>query len=206
MSPPELGQPEASNASARFVGLLTADTESDKLLTVRSLSTADDRRVEIEAVAVEVFSARGFYATTTTEVATAAGISQSYLYKLYPDKTSLFVAALDHGSDRLATLLSQRLKANSDAQRALGSVVDEIADDWSLLRFLIHAICASTEPAIREAVQRCYAKQFQVIRDGSSLDDEAIRRYFADSLLLNAMRSVGATELKAPWARALARL
>jgi AcrR family transcriptional regulator len=172
---------------------------------MRLLSTAEERRDRVDAVAVEVFSERGFYATTTTEVATAAGISQSYLYKLYPDKTSLFIAALDHGSDRLAALVSRRLRSDPDAQRALGSAVDEIAADWSLMRFLIHAVCASTEPAIREAVQRCYARQFQVIREGSSLDDEAIRRYFADSLLLNAMRAVGATELDAPWARALAR-
>lgn len=172
---------------------------------MRSLSTADDRRDEVDAVAVEVFSERGFHATTTTEVAQAAGISQSYLYKLYPDKTALFIAALDHCSARLAALVSQRLGASPDGERALGGAVEEIADDWSLMRFLIHAACASTEPAIREAVQRCYAKQYDVIRGHSSLDDEAIRRYFADSLLANVMRAVGAGELVAPWARALAQ-
>ncbi|RLL65746.1 TetR/AcrR family transcriptional regulator [Streptomyces sp. Z26] len=169
----------------------------------RTLSTSDARRQEVDAVAVEVFSRRGFYATTTTEIARAAGISQAYLYKLYPDKTSLFVAALKHCGARLAALVEELLARDEDGERALRSAAGDIAGDRDLVRFLAHAACAAHEPEIRAAVAECYATQYAVIRAHSALPDEAIRRYFAESLLDNQMRVIGADRTDAPWARAL---
>lgn len=61
----------------------------------RQLSTADARRAEVLATAAGAFAARGYYGTSTTEVANGAGISQSYLCRLFPDKEALFVAVVE---------------------------------------------------------------------------------------------------------------
>ncbi|WP_157495705.1 helix-turn-helix domain-containing protein, partial [Kutzneria sp. 744] len=42
----------------------------------RTLSTSEERRETVLRTAVETFASRGYYGTTTTEVATRAGISQ----------------------------------------------------------------------------------------------------------------------------------
>src|SRR3954469_21786723 len=66
----------------------------------RTLSTAEERRAELTDAAVEVFAERG-YAAGTMEIAKAAGISQAYLFRLFPTKPELFVAAFDQTSKRM---------------------------------------------------------------------------------------------------------
>src|SRR3712207_9467667 len=61
----------------------------------RPLSTADERRETLVDAATRVFADRGFHGTPTTEVAKAAGISQAYLFRLFPTKSELYVAAVD---------------------------------------------------------------------------------------------------------------
>lgn len=46
------------------------------------------------AAAAEVFTMRGFTATTTREVARAAGVSESVLYRHFPTKGGLFAASV----------------------------------------------------------------------------------------------------------------
>ncbi|MFE2179708.1 TetR/AcrR family transcriptional regulator [Streptomyces sp. NPDC059455] len=50
------------------------------------------------AAAIDRFAQKGFYGTTTHEIAKQVGISQPYLYRLYPNKQALFAAAVDHVS------------------------------------------------------------------------------------------------------------
>ncbi|MEU9383753.1 TetR/AcrR family transcriptional regulator, partial [Streptomyces sp. NPDC048279] len=59
---------------------------------------SDERRRVLTAAAIDCFAQKGFYGTTTHELAASAGVSQPYLYRLYPNKEALFAAAVDHVS------------------------------------------------------------------------------------------------------------
>ena len=48
--------------------------------------TAEDRRADVLRVAVHEFAKRGYQGTSTEDVARAAGISQPYLFKMFPTK------------------------------------------------------------------------------------------------------------------------
>ena len=51
--------------------------------------------------AMQEFARRGYYGTPTTDVAKGAGISQAYLFRLFPTKEELFVACVERTySDR----------------------------------------------------------------------------------------------------------
>ncbi|MEU8238108.1 TetR/AcrR family transcriptional regulator [Actinoplanes missouriensis] len=174
----------------------------------RQRSTAGERQAQVMEAAVIAFAAKGYYGTTTTEVAQVAGISQGYLYRLYPDKEALFIATIDH--------LSQRLKAHTASVAArvattdpalilaeLGASYQDLIADRHLLKLLMHGNCAAGEPAIGEAVRRCYAQQVEHVRSVSGASDEQLRRYFADGLLANVVAAVDADTVDAPWARVL---
>src|SRR5215467_9668065 len=60
----------------------------------RQLSTAHERRETVLRTAVRAFAARGYYGTPTVDIAKQAGISQSYLYRLFPTKEELFIAVV----------------------------------------------------------------------------------------------------------------
>src|SRR5581483_3472605 len=67
----------------------------------RTLSTAEERREDVLRVAMKLVGERGLYGTPTLEVAKAAGISQAYLFRLFPTKTELFLAVLDRCFKRI---------------------------------------------------------------------------------------------------------
>src|SRR6476620_4987739 len=56
----------------------------------------EERRLQILAVAVRLFSERGFRGTTTKEIAHAAGVSEAMVFRHFATKEELYAAILDH--------------------------------------------------------------------------------------------------------------
>lgn len=57
---------------------------------------ADERRQQILAVAMQMFSQRGFRGTTTREIALAAGVSEAIVFRHFATKQDLYAAILDY--------------------------------------------------------------------------------------------------------------
>ena len=57
---------------------------------------ADDRRHQIAAVAMRLFSERGFRGTTTKEIAQAAGVSEAIIFRHFATKEELYTAIIDY--------------------------------------------------------------------------------------------------------------
>lgn len=176
----------------------------------RTLSTADDRREAVLASAIAVFARSGYLGTPIAAVATDADISPAYVFKLFPGKESLFVAALD----RCFELVEDALERG--ARTADGGTPDEILDamglayaeliaDRSLLMLQVHAQSASDVPEIRDALRRGLARvtRFATIRSGA--DDLAVQRFIAYGQLCHLIVTVGLDEIPEEWAQALTR-
>ncbi len=59
------------------------------------------RRVEILTASTEVFAARGFAATDVQEIANRIGVGKGTVYRYFPSKEELFLAAVDNGMKQL---------------------------------------------------------------------------------------------------------
>ena len=55
---------------------------------------AAKRRLQLLAVALDVFAERGFYSTSMNDVADAAGVTKPVLYQHFGSKRELFVELL----------------------------------------------------------------------------------------------------------------
>src|SRR5688500_16218719 len=77
----------------------------------RKLSTAQERRASVLDAAVPVFAEHGFHAASTMEVAKKAGLSQAYVFRLFPTKAELFVAAYSVASERMANTFREAAAA-----------------------------------------------------------------------------------------------
>ena len=90
----------------------------------RKLSTAEQRRDAIMEAAERVFAARGLHGTPTLEIAKAAGISQAYLFRLYPTKAALFEALTEHSNQRVYRTFEEAARtaraAGEDVLDAMG--------------------------------------------------------------------------------------
>jgi AcrR family transcriptional regulator len=171
---------------------------------------SDERRRAVVAAAIDCFAQRGFYGTTTHEIAEWVGISQPYLYRLYPNKEALFAAAVDH----VSVVMTETLLAHSPSSGTAGLASEAALDaargayaalvaDPAILRFLMHANCAAGEPLVGQAVRRCYAKQVDTVRQLLG-DDDAVRRWFGAGMLDNVVAVLGVADIDEPWAHVLA--
>lgn len=66
---------------------------------------AEQRRSQLLEVAVEVFAARGFHATSMDEIAEAAGVTKPVLYQHFPSKRALYRELLDEVDEQLVARL-----------------------------------------------------------------------------------------------------
>ena len=173
----------------------------------RTLSTADERRVTLVEAAIPVFAEQGFRAASTVEIAQAAGISQAYLFRLFPTKVDLFVAVCEATRKRMLDAFRRaagEAGAGQTPLEAMGQAYGELLEeDRDLLLIQLQSQVVSGEPRISAAMRRTFAELHALVAERSGADAEEIRRFFAQGMLMNVMAAIGALELDEPWAEAL---
>lgn len=85
---------------------------------------------------VEAFAARGYHATTTRDIATAAGMSPAALYVHFPSKSSLLFAISRSGHEQVLTLVRQALRRHPQPTAALRELT-EVFTAWHARRHTV---------------------------------------------------------------------
>lgn len=176
--------------------------------TTRTLSTAEARREQLVEAAIGVFAARGIHGTPTTEIARAAGISQAYLFRLFPSKESLAVAVVERTNERIHARFADAAEAarasGASVLPAMGGAYQGLLEDRDLLLVQLHAHAAAPSvPAIREATRAGFARLVELAERVSDAPPDEIQRFFARGMLLNVLAAMDAGAVDAPWARLL---
>ena len=121
--------------------------------------TADERRVQLVDAAIEEFAQSGLKGASTEAIAKRAGISHAYVFRLYPTKRDLFLAAVDRCFDltqeTFAAAYEER-DPDADVFHALGASYVEQIRDRSRLLFQLHAYAACGDEDIRARVRERY--------------------------------------------------
>jgi len=110
----------------------------------RKRLAAPERREQVHAVAMGLFARRGFSGTTTREIAEAAGVSEALLFRLFPDKESLYAAIIQHKIDASCEdhLPEDAARRGDDREvlRHLGlGLLERMKSDPSFTRLLLHS-------------------------------------------------------------------
>src|SRR6201996_5761276 len=98
-----------------------AESGETKRKPTRRLS-ATQRRADLLEAAVIEFAESGYHGTRTADIAARAGVSQPYVYALFPDKRALFLACHDWTTERIKEALekaSADLTDGDDGEKAL---------------------------------------------------------------------------------------
>jgi len=177
-------------------------------ITMRKLSTAEERREAVLRAAGEVFAERGIHGTPTAAIAKAAGISHAYLFRLFPTKDALAIATVTRCHERIEETFvraAAEARANGhDVLEAMGHAYVELLGDRTLLVLQLHAhAAAASVPEIRDAVREGFQRLVELVRRESGAGDDEVRSFFAHGMLLNVLASMDAPAIDAPWARLL---
>jgi AcrR family transcriptional regulator len=184
------------------------DTTARSRRPARTLSTADERRESVLEAAMHLFAQTGMHATSTLAVAKAAGISQAYLFRLFPTKDDLVIAVARRCHERIhdafAAATAHAERAGSDPLEAMGAAYVELVSDRELLTLQLHAQAASIQhEGMREVSREAFRRLVDLIRQRTDATHEEIQRFMAHGMLINVMTAIGAAGVDEDWARIL---
>jgi AcrR family transcriptional regulator len=158
----------------------------------------------LDAAVVE-FATGGFAGTSTEAIARRAGISQPYLFRLYPTKRALFIAATERCFDRVTAAFEGAAAglAGDAALEAMGFAYGGLLSDRSSLLAQLHAYAACDDPAIRAVVQQRFGQLWELVERVSGAPVERVRDFFAHGMLMNVAAAMDLPSVSTKWARAI---
>jgi AcrR family transcriptional regulator len=168
--------------------------------------SAEERREAVLDAALEEFAARGLDGGSTEAIATKAGISQPYVFRLFGTKKELFKAVVSRCFRQTLELFQRAAegKRGEAALEAMGDAyVNELLPDRTRLRAQMQAYAACEDEGIREVVRNGYGDLVSYAERVSGLPPETVGRFFATGMLLNVIASMGLQDLEEPGAARL---
>lgn len=174
----------------------------------RLLSTSDQRRIAVIHSAIAVFAKTGYLGTPITTVAKHAKISPAYVFKLFPRKEDLFIAALDQAFDTIEEALADSVatiagQAPDAILTTMGDAYASLIADRDLLMIQVHALSVADVPEIGAAFRKGLQRIATFVQTRSGASDEAVQRFFAYGQLCHLITTVSLDDSTAAWVRML---
>jgi AcrR family transcriptional regulator len=173
-------------------------------MTPATRMSAVERRADVLRAAVAPFAKGGYYGTSTEEVARVAGISQPYLFRLFPTKKALFLALVEHGFGRVreAFVTAVGDRTGEDAMEAMAEAYSELLRDRDELMLQMHFYSAGDDDEIAAATRREFGRLWREVVRLSGAGDEEMQKFFATGMLMNVIASMDATAHTSDWIKA----
>jgi AcrR family transcriptional regulator len=156
-------------------------------------SSSEERREQLIDAAVTEFAANGFNGTSTTAIAKRAGISQPYVYALFPNKHELFLAANAEVKERIRGAFAEAargLETPEERLEAMGKAYIELLANREEIMFQHQANAAAGDPALREPVRREFIRLFDDVVRLSGATEEEVWNFIAHGMFLNVIAAL----------------
>lgn len=130
-------------------------------------SQASQKRRELLPVIARVFADLGYRRTTTAELASRCKVQETILYRLWPDKKAMFIAAIGHVYDLAARLWVSQLSGKSKGSSAEKLLAYESTHlgEFGNSRIIFAGLSETDDPEIRRALSRMYLHYQKFILD-----------------------------------------
>jgi AcrR family transcriptional regulator len=152
--------------------------------------------------AVAEFAVRGLAGTSTEDVARRAGISQPYLFRLFPTKKALFLALVDRCFRRVEDTFTAAAGdlTGEQALAAMGHAYEKLLRDRTLLLLQMQIYAACEDAEIRAATQGGYKKLWELAERLTGLPFQRMVDFFAMGMLLNVAAALDLPAVDERWA------
>jgi AcrR family transcriptional regulator len=167
----------------------------------RQRMSAHDRRELVLDLAMQEFAVRGLYGTSTEDVARRAGISQPYLFRLFPTKKYLFLCLVQRCFARMRdefTAAAGEL-TGEDAMMAMADAYTKLLDDRTLLLMQMQAYAASGDEEIQVATRAEYKRLWELVERLTGLPFQTIVDFFSVGMLMNVGAALNLPSVDERW-------
>ena len=168
--------------------------------TRQRMPAAERRELVLEA-AVADFAAHGLAGTSTEDVAKRAGISQPYLFRLFPTKKALFLALVERCFRRVEDTFTAAAgdRTGEEALMAMADAYEVLLEDRTLLLMQMQAYAACDDPEIRAATRAGYKKLWELTERLTGLPFQRVVDFFAIGMLMNVAAAMDLPSVDERW-------
>ncbi|MFT2015696.1 TetR/AcrR family transcriptional regulator [Streptomyces sp. 796.1] len=167
--------------------------------------SADERRAVAVRVAMSEFAKGGYSGTSTEAIARRVGVSQPYLFRLFPNKKALFQAAAELCFQRTTDALVRAAEGlrGGEALEAMGEAYSKLIVDRELLlmQMQLYVTAGGTDDeAIVTYVRQGWMDLWEVVRGLSGASEEELEQFFSRGMLINVLVALGVPGDNQCWA------
>jgi AcrR family transcriptional regulator len=167
----------------------------------RQRMPAAERRELVLEVAVAEFSKHGLAGTSTEEVARQAGISQPYLFRLFPTKKALFLTLVERCFRRVYDTFTAAA-GDLTGDEALSSMADAytlLLEDRTMLLLQMQAYAACDDPEVRDLTRAGYKRLWEQVERLTGLPFQTVVDFFAVGMLMNVAAAMDLPSVDERW-------
>jgi AcrR family transcriptional regulator len=156
--------------------------------------SAEDRREQVIREAVTVFARHGYEGATTAQIAERVGVSQPYLFRLFPTKKDLFLAASERNMQDTMRLMREAAggKTGYDALGEMGHAYQEMLQtnrEWLLMQLQSFAACYDED--VQRQTRHCLQNIWNLIDELTGLPIEPRVTFVAMGMFCNVIAAAG---------------
>ena len=165
--------------------------------------SGQQRREQLLELAAEEFAQAGLHGTSTETLARRAGITQTYVFRLFGSKKALFLQVVERAFGRLVDGMDQaaQQRAGLDAVAVMGGFYDQALADRIGLLVQLQAFAACGDPEVRRIVREQMARMWTVTAERTGLPPVAVKTFLAYGMLLNTAAALQIDEVDADWVK-----
>ncbi|MEW2547932.1 helix-turn-helix domain-containing protein [Streptomyces sp. NPDC047002] len=162
--------------------------------------SAEERRESVIRAAVEEFARGGYHGTSTEAVARRVGVSQPYLFRLFPSKQEIFLAACERCLDDMVRAFREAGEGleGEEAVHAMAAAYQRgIAErpERLLLQMQMYAAAAAADAAgdrpFGERLRRGWLRVWDAAEDVLGAGGKEATEFMAYGMLINTLVSLG---------------
>ncbi|MBB0232161.1 TetR/AcrR family transcriptional regulator [Streptomyces calidiresistens] len=175
--------------------------------------SAEERRESVVRAAIVEFARSGYAGTSTAAIARRVGVSQPYLFRLFPDKRAIFLAAARRCTDEIRARFAEVSEGMTpdEAADAMGEVYPELLADRDRLLFQMQMYVAaavadaSGDPGFAAELREVWAELWDLVHFRLGAEDARTDDFMAMGMLINVRLALGFPPDHRVWAGCLER-
>ncbi|WP_369171653.1 TetR/AcrR family transcriptional regulator [Streptomyces sp. R28] len=171
--------------------------------------SAEERRESVIRAATTEFARGGYYGTSTEAIAKRVGVSQPYLFRLFPGKKAIFLAAAERcveDTTRMFEEASEGLEGE-EALHAMGDayrkVVSEQPERLMMQMQMYLAVAAAEQEGdheFGEVVRAGWMRLWDTVHIPLGADVDGTTSFMAYGMLINCLVAMGFPPEHRVWA------
>jgi AcrR family transcriptional regulator len=162
--------------------------------------SAEERRESVVRAATAEFARGGYYGTSTEVIAKRVGVSQPYLFRLFPGKKAIFLAAAQRCVEDTIRMFEEAAKGleGEEAVRAMANAYTRVIAEQPeqlLMQMQMYVTVAAAEQAgdheLGEEVRAGWMRLWDALHVPLGADVGETTTFLAYGMLINCLVAMG---------------